>query len=290
MTPKKRRRKLKTSCRRGHLLKKSNLNQLALERGRRECDSCYQARIYVKENPDTNLTIQAAADHFYEQVKNGPNVTVDVRTGTPIERPLFDDGLIKKEPEKELNPSAVEAVPAPQPDDEVSEAMRKLDLLRAVEGLISQEEIQIRTKALLDEVMGGSPRETQGEKHTVDLEWITEGAEKKTEPNQEDHPTIFAQDFLTEKAKGGSVLDGHASKFGTICRDTYSSFYGKLPEKRPLRIDSGIVINAYCYREKERHILDDSWLKFLSENRTVYTLYLRGAIKGPGPRITTMPE
>lgn len=290
MTRKKRRRKLKTSCQRGHLLKKSNLNQLALERGRRECDSCYQARIYVKENPDTNLTIQAAADHFYEQVKNGPNVTVDVRTGTPIERPLFDDGLIKKEPEKELNPSAVEAVPAPQPDDEVSEAMRKLDLLRAVEGLISQEEIQLRTKALLDEVMGGSSGETRDENQAADPEPRIEDAEEETEPNQEDHPTIFAQDFLTEKAKGTSVLDSRVSRFGTICRQSYLSFYGKLPEKRPLRIDSGIIVNAYCYREKERHILDDAWMKFLSENRAVYSLYARGVIKGPGPMITTMPE
>lgn len=290
MTRKKRRRKLQTSCRRGHLLKKSNLNQGALERGRRECNSCFQARIYVKDNPDTNLTIQAAADHFYEQVKNGPDVTVDVRTGTPIERPLFDDGLIKKEPGKESNPSAVEAVPAPQPDDEVSEAMRKLDLLRAVEGLISQEEIQIRTKALLDEVMGGSSGETRGENQAADLEPRIEDAEKETEQNQEDHYAIFAQEFLTEKAKGAAVLDSYASKFGTICRDTYSSFYGKLPEKRPLRIDSGIIINAYCYREKERHILNDAWMKFLSENRAVYSLYVRGVIKGPGPMITTMPE
>lgn len=179
MARKKRNVALRKECSRGHLLKTSNLRRVGREqRIRRECASCSQARSFLRKNPHVKIPVGELADRFYEKVKDGPNVTIDDRSGVPVERPLFDDGRplpgspthvdstpleadtepllfpMDMEPEEEPE-STTEAPGGSLEGDLIEESRRKLELLRSAEGLISQEEIQLRTLALLDEVMGG---------------------------------------------------------------------------------------------------------------------------------------
>lgn len=115
------------------------------------------------------------------------------------------------------------------------ELRSQMELAQAAKGLIHKDFLEAKARLILARGMGEVPQ-----------------LDPATRP-------LYVQQFLKEKGLSNKQLQSKASGFGKRLKSRWKSVHGCVPQKAPVELPNGRVIDVYGYTEADRPLMEQVW-------------------------------
>lgn len=130
-----------------------------------------------------------------------------------------------------INPNATEH----QKKALMYELRAQMELAQAAKGLIHEDYLEAKARIILAQGMGEVP--------------VLDPA---TRP-------LYVQNFLKEKGLSKKQLSAKASGFGKRLKNQWVKQHGREPQKAPIELTNGRIIEVYGYTEADRPLMERIW-------------------------------
>lgn len=115
------------------------------------------------------------------------------------------------------------------------ELRSQMELAQAAKGLIHDDFLEAKARIILARGMGEAPE-----------------LDPATKP-------LYVQSFLKEKGLSKKQLSAKAPGFGKRLKNQWMKSHGTAPQKAPIELQNGRIIDAYGYTEADRPLMESIW-------------------------------
>lgn len=130
-----------------------------------------------------------------------------------------------------INPRATEH----QKNALMFELRSQMELAQAAKGLIHDDFLEAKARIILARGMGEAPE-----------------LDPATKP-------LYVQSFLKEKGLSKKQLSAKAPGFGKRLKNQWMKSHGTAPQKAPIELQNGRIIDVYGYTEADRPLMESIW-------------------------------
>ena len=130
-----------------------------------------------------------------------------------------------------INPRATEH----QKNALMFELRSQMELAQAAKGLIHDDFLEAKARIILARGMGETPE-----------------LDPATKP-------LYVQQFLKEKGLSKKQLSAKAPGFGKRLKNQWMKSHGTAPQKAPIELQNGRIIDVYGYTEADRPLMESIW-------------------------------
>lgn len=130
-----------------------------------------------------------------------------------------------------INPRATEH----QKKAMMFELRSQMELAQAAKGLIHDDFLEAKARIILARGMGEAPE-----------------LDPATKP-------LYVQSFLKEKGLSKKQLSAKAPGFGKRLKNQWMKSHGTAPQKAPIELQNGRIIDVYGYTEADRPLMESIW-------------------------------
>ena len=130
-----------------------------------------------------------------------------------------------------INPRATEH----QKKAMMFELRSQMELAQAAKGLIHDDFLEAKARIILASGMGEAPE-----------------LDPATKP-------LYVQQFLKEKGLSKKQLSAKAPGFGKRLKNQWMKSHGTAPQKAPIELQNGRIIDVYGYTEADRPLMESIW-------------------------------
>lgn len=130
-----------------------------------------------------------------------------------------------------INPRATEH----QKNALMFELRSQMELAQAAKGLIHDDFLEAKARIILARGMGEAPE-----------------LDPATKP-------LYVQSFLKEKGLSKKQLSAKAPGFGKRLKNQWMKSHGAAPQKAPIELQNGRIIDVYGYTEADRPLMESIW-------------------------------
>lgn len=130
-----------------------------------------------------------------------------------------------------INPRATEH----QKNALMFELRSQMELAQAAKGLIHDDFLEAKARIILARGMGEAPE-----------------LDPATKP-------LYVQSFLKEKGLSKKQLSAKAPGFGKRLKNQWIKSHGAAPQKAPIELQNGRIIDVYGYTEADRPLMESIW-------------------------------
>ena len=130
-----------------------------------------------------------------------------------------------------INPRATEH----QKKAMMFELRSQMELAQAAKGLIHDDFLEAKARIILARGMGEAPE-----------------LDPATKP-------LYVQQFLKEKGLSKKQLSAKAPGFGKRLKNQWMKSHGTAPQKAPIELQNGRIIDVYGYTEADRPLMESIW-------------------------------
>lgn len=130
-----------------------------------------------------------------------------------------------------INPRATEH----QKNALMFELRSQMELAQAAKGLIHDDFLEAKARIILARGMGEAPE-----------------LDPATKP-------LYVQQFLKEKGLSKKQLSAKAPGFGKRLKNQWMKSHGTAPQKAPIELQNGRIIDVYGYTEADRPLMESIW-------------------------------
>ena len=130
-----------------------------------------------------------------------------------------------------INPRATEH----QKNALMFELRSQMELAQAAKGLIHDDFLEAKARIILARGMGEAPE-----------------LDPATKP-------LYVQQFLKEKGLSKKQLSAKAPGFGKRLKNQWVKSHGTAPQKAPIELQNGRIIDVYGYTEADRPLMESIW-------------------------------
>ena len=130
-----------------------------------------------------------------------------------------------------INPRATEH----QKKAMMFELRSQMELAQAAKGLIHDDFLEAKARIILARGMGETPE-----------------LDPATKP-------LYVQQFLKEKGLSKKQLSAKAPGFGKRLKNQWMKSHGTAPQKAPIELQNGRIIDVYGYTEADRPLMESIW-------------------------------
>ena len=120
------------------------------------------------------------------------------------------------------------------------ELRSQMELAQAAKGLIHDDFLEAKARIILARGMGETPQLDPARK------------------------TLYVQDFLKSKGLSKKQLSAKAPMFGKHLKAAWTDVHGVVPQKVPVELPNGRVIEAYGYTEADRSLMQQVWDEYFA--------------------------
>ena len=111
----------------------------------------------------------------------------------------------------------------------------QMELAQAAKGLIHDDFLEAKARIILARGMGETPQLDPARK------------------------PLYVQMFLKEKGLSKKQLSAKAPTFGKRLKAAWTKTHGSAPEKAPVELQNGRIIDVYGYTEADRPLMEQVW-------------------------------
>lgn len=115
------------------------------------------------------------------------------------------------------------------------ELRSQMELAQAAKGLIHDDFLEAKARIILARGMGEAPE-----------------LDPATKP-------LYVQQFLKEKGLSKKQLSAKAPGFGKRLKNQWMKSHGTAPQKAPIELQNGRIIDVYGYTEADRPLMESIW-------------------------------
>ncbi|WKD60885.1 hypothetical protein CCICO_04240 [Corynebacterium ciconiae DSM 44920] len=115
------------------------------------------------------------------------------------------------------------------------ELRSQMELAQAAKGLIHSDFLEAKARIILARGMGEAPE-----------------LDPSTKP-------LYVQSFLKEKGLSKKQLSAKAPGFGKRLKNQWTKSHGTAPQKAPIELSNGRIIDVYGYTEADRPLMESIW-------------------------------
>lgn len=115
------------------------------------------------------------------------------------------------------------------------ELRSQMELAQAAKGLIHDDFLEAKARIILARGMGEAPE-----------------LDPATKP-------LYVQSFLKEKGLSKKQLSAKAPGFGKRLKNQWMKSHGTAPQKAPIELQNGRIIDVYGYTEADRPLMESIW-------------------------------
>ena len=116
----------------------------------------------------------------------------------------------------------------------------QMELAQAAKGLIHDDFLEAKARIILARGMGETPQ---------------------LDPTRK---PLYVQDFLKSKGLSKKQLSAKAPMFGKRLKAAWTDAHGVVPQKVPVELPNGRVIEAYGYTEADRSLMQQVWGEYFA--------------------------
>ncbi|WP_318744815.1 phage antirepressor N-terminal domain-containing protein [Corynebacterium sp. SFY-M4] len=120
------------------------------------------------------------------------------------------------------------------------ELRSQMELAQAAKGLIHDDFLEAKARIILARGMGETPQLDPARK------------------------PLYVQDFLKSKGLSKKQLSAKAPMFGKHLKAAWTDVHGVVPQKVPVELPNGRVIEAYGYTEADRSLMQQVWDEYFA--------------------------
>ncbi|WP_406605751.1 phage antirepressor N-terminal domain-containing protein [Corynebacterium kroppenstedtii] len=120
------------------------------------------------------------------------------------------------------------------------ELRSQMELAQAAKGLIHDDFLEAKARIILARGMGEAPQLDPARK------------------------PLYVQDFLKSKGLSKKQLSAKAPMFGKRLKAAWTDAHGVVPQKVPVELPNGRVIEAYGYTEADRSLMQQVWDEYFA--------------------------
>ena len=120
------------------------------------------------------------------------------------------------------------------------ELRSQMELAQAAKGLIHDDFLEAKARIILARGMGETPQLDPARK------------------------PLYVQDFLKSKGLSKKQLSAKAPMFGKRLKAAWTDVHGVVPQKVPVELPNGRVIEAYGYTEVDRSLMQQVWDEYFA--------------------------
>ncbi|MDN8624557.1 phage antirepressor N-terminal domain-containing protein [Corynebacterium kroppenstedtii] len=120
------------------------------------------------------------------------------------------------------------------------ELRSQMELAQAAKGLIHDDFLEAKARIILARGMGETPQLDPARK------------------------PLYVQDFLKSKGLSKKQLSAKAPMFGKRLKAAWTDVHGVVPQKVPVELPNGRVIEAYGYTEADRSLMQQVWDEYFA--------------------------
>ena len=120
------------------------------------------------------------------------------------------------------------------------ELRSQMELAQAAKGLIHDDFLEAKARIILARGMGETPQLDPARK------------------------PLYVQDFLKSKGLSKKQLSAKAPMFGKRLKAAWTDAHGVVPQKVPVELPNGRVIEAYGYTEADRSLMQQVWDEYFA--------------------------
>ena len=120
------------------------------------------------------------------------------------------------------------------------ELRSQMELAQAAKGLIHDDFLEAKARIILARGMGETPQ---------------------LDPARR---PLYVQDFLKSKGLSKKQLQAKAPMFGKRLKAAWTDAHGVVPQKVPMELPNGRVIEAYGYTEADRPLMEQVWDEYFA--------------------------
>lgn len=130
-----------------------------------------------------------------------------------------------------INPRATEH----QRNALMFELRSQMELAQAAKGLIHDDFLEAKARIILARGMGETP---------------------ELDPSAK---PLYVQSYLKEKGLSKKQITAKAPGFGKRLKNSWTKSHGTVPQKAPIVLGNGRIIDVYAYTEADRPLMDSIW-------------------------------